>query len=92
MNRPDESPPEDKSVDYDVEKVDEVALALLSLTLWKQHDLTRAWKGLDWDVLDRLHEKGWIHDPRNKAKSVILTGEGQQKAEAFFEKHFAREG
>jgi hypothetical protein len=29
----------------------------------------RTWKGFDWDTLDRLYEKGWIFDPKNKAKS-----------------------
>ena len=37
--------------DYDREKVDEVVLALMQLTL---HDFSRAWKGFDWDTLDRL--------------------------------------
>src|SRR6266487_236791 len=54
---------------YDREKVDEVVLALMSLTL---HDSSRAWKGFDWDTLDRLYEKGWIDNPRRKTKSVQL--------------------
>ena len=52
---------------YDREKVDEVVLALMSLTL---HDSSRAWKEFDWDTLDRLYEKGWIDNPRRKTKSV----------------------
>ena len=36
---------------HDQDKVDEVTLALLFLTL---HDDCRAWKGLDWDVMNRL--------------------------------------
>lgn len=70
---------------YDQDKIDEVVLALMQLTL---HDWSRAWKGFDWDVLDRLHEKGWIFDPKNKAKSVALTAEGLAKSEEFFAKHF----
>ena len=58
------------AMNYDKDKVDEGALALLYLTL---HDGCRAWKGLDWDVMDRLHEKGMIRDPKGKAKSVVLT-------------------
>jgi hypothetical protein len=27
---------------------------------------------LDWDSLDRLHEKGYIGSPKSKAKSVTL--------------------
>ena len=40
----------------------------------------RAWKGHDWDALNRLHESGLIEDPKNKAKSVVLTKEGVQKS------------
>lgn len=43
--------------DYDREKVDEIVLALMYLTL---HDSYRAWKGFDWEVLAQLYEKGWI--------------------------------
>lgn len=62
-------------MDYDHAKVDDAALALLFLTLG-QAGADRSWKGLDWDVLDRLHAKGFIGDPRSKAKSVALTEEG----------------
>jgi len=59
--------------DYNREKVDEVVLALMYLNL---HDYVRAWKSFDWDALDRLHEKGWISDPKSKAKSVVFSEEG----------------
>jgi len=45
-------------MEYNEERVDEVVLALLYLTSSTQHGVTRAWKGHDWDVLDRLCEKG----------------------------------
>ena len=73
--------------DYDREKVDEVVLALMYLTL---HDYYRAWKGFDWDVLDRLYEKGWIENPRGKAKSVVLTEEGLALSTSLFEQHFGK--
>ncbi len=73
--------------DIDWEKVEEVALALLSLTL---HDHCRVWKGLDWDLMDHLHKRGWILDPKGKAKSVVITEEGRALAQTFFEKHFVR--
>jgi Domain of unknown function (DUF6429) len=47
----------------------------MSLTL---HDSSRAWKGFDWETLDRLYEKGWIENPRSKAKSVVVSA--MQKA------------
>jgi hypothetical protein len=71
--------------EYDHEKVDEVVLALMMLTL---HDGSRAWKGFDWEVLNRLYEKGWIENPRNKAKSVALTEEGLAQADQLFQRHF----
>ena len=71
--------------DYDREKVDEVVLALMYLTL---HDYYRAWKGFDWDTLDRLYEKGLIDNPRSKAKSVVLTEEGLAKSAQLFEQYF----
>ena len=57
----------------DTDKIDDAVLALLFLTL---HDHWRAWKGFDWDALNRLYEKGMIGDPVNKAKSVVFTEEG----------------
>ena len=46
------------------------------------------WKGMDWEVMNRLHEKGYIGNPKNKAKSVHLTEEGARLSEALFKKHF----
>src|SRR3954470_15768158 len=51
----------------DTDKIDDAVLALLYLTL---HDHWRAWKGFDWDALDRLYQKGLIDDPVNKAKGA----------------------
>jgi hypothetical protein len=74
-------------MEIDTEKIDEAVLALLYLTL---HDGTRAWKGFDWDTLNRLHAKGLISDPVSKAKSVVLTGEGLHASERLFNKLFAK--
>jgi len=67
------------------DKIDDSALALLYLTL---HDDCRAWKGLDWDVLGRLHDKGLIDNPVGKVKSVVFTEEGLERAKALFEEMF----
>ncbi len=56
----------------DTDKIDEMVLALLYLTL---HEDRRAWKSFDWDALNRLFEKGLIENPRNKNKSVVFTDE-----------------
>ena len=68
-------------------KIDETVLALLQLTL---HDEIRAWKGIDFEVMDRLHEKGFILDPANKSKSVILTEQGLTKSKELFEALFGK--
>jgi hypothetical protein len=44
-------------MDIDEDKIDEVVLALLRLTL---HDERYAWKGFDWETTGRLHKKGFI--------------------------------
>jgi len=75
--------------DFDREKVDEVVLALMHLTL---HDDYRAWKGFDWDTLDRLYEKGWIDNPVGKAKSVVFTEEGLALSESLFWQYFGKSG
>lgn len=72
------------------QKVDEMALALLYLTTFKDKFGFRAWKSHSWDVLDRLYEKGFIDDPATKAKSVVLTDEGVKRSKLLFEKHFAK--
>ncbi len=66
-------------------KVDEIVLALMQLTL---HDYYRAWKGFDWETLDRLYEKGWIENPRSKAKSVVLPKQVLQKSADLFQHYF----
>ena len=43
---------------------------------------------MDWDVMNRLHEKGYIGNPKSKAKSVPLTAEGARLSETLIKKHF----
>lgn len=71
----------------DENKVDDTVLALLYLTL---HDGARAWKAFDWESMNRLHEKGFIADPVNKAKSVVLTEKGLQASERLFNQFFSK--
>lgn len=76
---------------YDSDKVDEMVLALLSLTTFEDRvDGARAWKGHDWDALDRLHAKGYISDPKSKAKSVVVTEAGLKLSRELFAKHFGK--
>jgi len=73
-------------------KIDDVVLALLYLTSFTEGKddlaLTRAWKGHDWEALDRLHKKSLISDPKKKAKSVVLSQEGRQLSEELFRRLF----
>lgn len=71
----------------DRDRVDDAVLALLLLGL---HDTDRVWKSFDWDVLNRLHEKGYISNPHGKAKSVALTYEGHARAKQVFRELFAQ--
>ena len=66
-----------RSMEIDLDKIDETVLGLLWLTL---HDERRAWKGQDWG--------GLIENPVNKAKSVVLTDEGLRRAKELFHHPF----
>jgi len=70
------------------DKLAEVALAILSLSRMKQPYGATVWKGMDWDIMNLLFEKGWISDPVGKQKSVGISEEGIQLADQFLEKHF----
>ena len=69
-------------MDYNQDKIDETVLATLLLTL---HEDNRAWKGHSFDVMDRLYEKGYIFNPKGKAKSVVFTDKGLVKAREVFD-------
>ena len=71
----------------DEDRVDDAVLALLSLGL---HDGVRAWKGFDWDAMDRLYQKGMISNPRGKAKSVVFTEEGLRRSNELFDSMFTK--
>jgi len=74
----------------DTNKIDEAALALLFLTMHGKANDLRAWKGIDWEVMNRLYEKGYIYDPKGKAKSVSITDKGEIKSEELFYKLFSK--
>lgn len=64
-------------------KVDKLALLLLYMSSWEEKTLDfsvrRAWKGIDFAILDRLQENGLICQSRT-AKSLLLTEEGEKQA------------
>jgi hypothetical protein len=71
----------------DPDRIDDCVLALLHLTL---HDGMRAWKGFDFEVMDRLFRKVYILNPSGKAKSVVLTEEGLARSERMFAELFGK--
>ncbi|WP_374411235.1 DUF6429 family protein [Novosphingobium colocasiae] len=74
-------------MDIDMDKIDEAVLALL----WLNRDATgTAWKGFDWQAMDRLHERGLISNPKRKTKSIELTDEGLAQGERHSRTLFAR--
>ena len=77
-------------MDIDWEKVDEITLALMQLTTFEDKSGSRTWKGHEWNVLERLHAKGWISNPATTAKSVVWSEQGRRLSEALFEKHFKK--
>ena len=75
-------------MEYDKDKVDEMTLALLYLGMSRTPKGGRAGKGFDLQALARLHQKGWIAEPKLKDMSVEVTTEGLKQAEELFRRHF----
>ncbi len=79
-------------MDIDCDKVDECTLSLLYLVTSQDKYGSRAWKSFGWATMDRLHEKGYISDPKSKAKSVAVSEEAVSRARELFEQFFAKQG
>jgi len=77
-------------MDIDYDKIDDYTLALLHLVTFGDGPVTRAWKSFDWETMNRLHEKGYISDPKRKSKSIVLSEEGLARAEELFETLFCQ--
>lgn len=77
--------PQPEPEPLDTAKIDDAVLALLLLNASAERvgavSVTRAWKSLNWDALDRLHAAGLISDPKSSAKSVVMSEEGAKLAE-----------
>ncbi|WP_420645997.1 DUF6429 family protein [Vibrio parahaemolyticus] len=71
-------------MNYDVDKASELVLTLLFLSMHDKSEFDssyRAWKGISFDVMNHLYEKGLVLDPANKNKSVVITPEGAKHGE-----------
>ena len=63
-------------MEYDDKLIEEAVLALLTTF---SSDNGNAWKGLDFETMNRLHEQGFISNPVNKNKSIWLKAEGLER-------------
>ncbi len=70
---------------YDDQKISEVVLALLGVF---EFENGRVWKRIEFSVMDKLFEKGYISDPKGKSESVYLTEQGLQLAKELAKKYF----
>ena len=65
------------------EQISKLTLLLIYLTGWEEKELGasvhRAWKGYDFDILNKLEEDGLIEQSKT-AKSVYLTEAGLEAA------------
>ena len=68
----------------------QLTLLLIYMNAWKEKDISgdsiyRAWKGYDFEVMDRLKEEGDIEFSKT-AKSLYISQDGIRKAESLLEK------
>lgn len=71
-------------MEYNQDKVDDMVLALMYLGTFGDRSARRAWKSFNWDALDRLHQKGYISNPKSTAKSVVVDDTGVERMESLF--------
>lgn len=74
------------------QKVKDLTLALAFLTGWEEdlrsnpdRKIFRCWKGFLYEILDALQKEKLVFQPL-KAKSMILTDEGIEKAKKILER------
>jgi len=63
-------------MEYDDSLIEDAVLALLAAY---SSDKGNAWKGFDFEIMNRLHEQGFISDPVNRNKSIWLTAKGLER-------------
>lgn len=71
---------------YDETLIEEAVLALLATFC---SDERNAWKGYDFEIMNRLHAQGLITDPVNRNKSIWLTVEGLERGREVADRLFA---
>ena len=74
-------------MEYDDKLIEEAVLALLATFSF---DNGNAWKGFDFEIMNRLHEHGFISNPVNKNKSIWLTAEGLERGRQIADQLFVK--
>ena len=72
-------------MEYDEKLIEDAVLALLATF---SSDDGNAWKGFDFEIMNRLHELGFISNPVNKNKSIWLTQEGLERGRQIADRLF----
>ncbi|WP_166363486.1 DUF6429 family protein [Pseudomonas akapageensis] len=72
-------------MEYDNKLIEEAVLALLATFSF---DNGNAWKGFDFETMNRLHEQGLISNPVSKNKSIWLTTEGLEQGRQIADRLF----
>lgn len=72
-------------MEYDDKLIEDAVLALLAAF---SSDKGNTWKGFNFEVMNQLHEHGFIDNPVNKNKSVWLTHEGLERGRQIAERLF----
>ncbi|WP_372436723.1 DUF6429 family protein, partial [Pandoraea sputorum] len=68
-----------------------IEYAVLALLVAFRSEYGNAWKGFDFEIMNRLHEHGFISNPVNKRKSIWLTAEGLERGRQIADQLFGIE-
>jgi hypothetical protein len=71
-------------MDYDEDNVDDTVLVLPHQTIHDDLTEIRAWKGHDWDSLNRVNQKRLYRRPEEQGKIRGHDREGRERRTAFF--------
>ncbi|KTC13351.1 transposase [Pseudomonas marginalis ICMP 9505] len=66
--------------------------AVLALLVTFSFDHGHAWKGFDFEAMNRLHEQGFISNPVNRNKSIWLSEEGIERGRQIADRLFGVRG
>ncbi|AZC24186.1 MULTISPECIES: DUF6429 family protein [Pseudomonas chlororaphis group] len=72
-------------MEYDERLIEDAVLALLAAY---SRDQGNTWKGFDFQIMNRLHEQGFISDPVNRNKSIWLTAQGLERGRQLADRLF----